>query len=210
MAISRAKSAPPRRAGVAPRFIEPMKALGVTAIPAGDWHSEIKLDGYRALAGIQRGKPVKLWSRNELSLAEHYPEVIAGLEKLRCDDALLDGEIVALDAKGRSHFQMLQQRGTATARPPIFYYIFDVLQLNGRSLLDEPFEARRAVLGKLLARPPAGLRLSQAFAVTPEKLLVEAGKLGLEGIVSKAAGSHYEPGRRSGAWLKCRISSEQE
>ncbi|MDB6114831.1 MAG: ATP-dependent ligase, partial [Lacunisphaera sp.] len=154
--------------------------------------------------------PVKVWSRNELSLAEHYPEVVAGLEKLRCADALLDGEIVALDAKGRTHFQLLQQRGTAATRPPIFYYVFDLLQLNGRPFLREPIEVRRAALEKLLARPPAGLRLSPAFTAPPAKVLAQAAKLGLEGIVSKAAGSRYEPGRRSGAWLKCRISSEQE
>ena len=211
MAIRLARTRSPRReSGAALRFVEPMKALGVTAIPAGDWLTEIKLDGYRALAAVQRGQPVKVWSRNENSLAEHYPEVVAGLGKLRCEDALLDGEIVALDATGRTRFQLLQQRGTAATRPPIFYYIFDLLQLNGRSLVGEPIETRRAALGKLLARPPAGLRLSPAFAAEPAKVLAQAARLGLEGIVVKAAGSRYEPGRRSGAWLKCRISSEQE
>lgn len=187
-----------------------MKALGVTAIPAGDWRCEIKFDGYRALAGVHRGSPPRLWSRNEKSLAADYPEVVAALRQLRCQDALIDGEVVALDAKGRSHFQLLQQRAAAEARPPIHYYAFDLLQLDGRSLRDEPIEVRQAALAKLFAKAPPPVRLSAVFVVPPEELLREAGRLGLEGIVAKAAGSLYEAGRRSGAWLKCRISSEQE
>ena len=194
----------------APKFIEPMKALGVTEIPAGEWHSEIKFDGYRALGLIRRGQPVQLWSRNEKPLGPDYPEVLAALAKLKCADAILDGEIVALDAKGRSHFQLLQQRATAGARPPIHYYVFDLLRLDGRSWLNEPVERRRAALEKLLAKAKGVVRLSPAFDVSPARLLEQARKLGLEGIVAKRAGSPYEPGRRSGAWLKCRISSEQE
>jgi bifunctional non-homologous end joining protein LigD len=192
-----------------PRFVPPMKALGVTAIPAGQWHCEIKFDGYRALAMLTRGEPPQLWSRNQLALSADYPEIVAALRKVRCRDALIDGEIVALDPEGRSHFQLLQQRD-AGARPPIHYYAFDLLQLDGRSLLAEPIEVRRAALARRLAQPPDKLRLSAVFDVPPAQLLQEAARLGLEGIVAKAAGSIYEPGRRSGAWLKCRISSEQE
>jgi bifunctional non-homologous end joining protein LigD len=191
------------------RFIAPMKALGVTGIPAGDWHSEIKFDGYRALAALEQGKPPQLWSRNELSFAADYPEIVSALDRLRCQDALLDGEIVALDESGRSHFQLLQQRGQGK-RPPVYYYVFDLLRLNGRSFLAEPIETRRAALEKLLAKPPERIRLSTVFDVSPADLLREAARLGLEGIVAKAAGSRYESGRRSGSWLKCRISAEQE
>src|SRR4051812_3638551 len=193
-----------------PRFVAPMKALGVDAIPAGIWLSEIKFDGYRALGILQRGKPPQLWSRNEKPLDPSYPEIVAALAKLRCRDAIIDGEIVALDAEGRSHFQLLQQREVAEARPPICYYVFDLLRLDGRSYLNEPIETRRAALAKLLGQPPAGVRLSTAFDAPPAQLFEQARKLGLEGIVAKAAGSLYEVGRRSGAWLKCRISSEQE
>jgi len=191
------------------RFVAPMKALGVTAIPDGDWHSEIKFDGYRALAALRAGENPQLWSRNELSLAGDYPEIVAGLKRLRCQDALLDGEIVALDEAGRSHFQLLQQRGQGE-RPPVYYYAFDLLRLNGRSFLAEPIETRRAALAKFLAKPPDRIRLSAVFDVPPADLLREAARLGLEGVVAKAAGSRYEAGRRSGAWLKCRISAEQE
>lgn len=198
----------PARAGP-PRFVPPMKALGVTAIPPGAWHCEIKFDGYRALAALERGESPRLWSRNELPLTDDYPELVAALRRVRCRDALIDGEIVALDEAGRSHFQLLQQRGGAT-RPPIFYYAFDLLQLDGRSFLGEPIEVRRAALARLLAKPPDKLRLSAVFDVAPEHLLKEVARLGLEGIVVKSAGSLYEPERRSGSWLKCRISSEQE
>lgn len=187
-----------------------MKALGVDAIPAGDWHSEIKFDGYRALALIERGKTPQLWSRNEKPLGPDYPEIVAALGKLKCRDAVVDGEIVALDSQGRSHFQLLQQREVSEARPPICYYVFDLLRLDGRSYLNEPFEKRRATLEKLLGKPPAGVRLSAAFNAPPAELFEQVRKLGLEGIVAKAAGSLYEAGRRSGAWLKCRVSSEQE
>ena len=187
-----------------------MKALGVTAIPAGNWLCEIKFDGYRALAGVQQGKAPRLWSRNEKPLEKDYPEVVAALRQLKCRDALIDGEVVALDSAGRSHFQLLQQRAAAEARPPIYYYAFDLLQLDGRSLRNEPIETRRAALEKLFARVPSPLRLSAVFTVAPADLLQEAARLKLEGIVVKAAGSLYEAGRRSGAWLKCRISSEQE
>jgi bifunctional non-homologous end joining protein LigD len=205
-----ATAATPPAAGGPPEFVEPMKALGVTEVPAGEWHSEIKFDGYRALGIIRRGKPVHLWSRNEKPLGPAYPEVTAALAKLRCDDAIVDGEIVALDPQGRSHFQLLQQREVSGARPPIHYYVFDLLRLNGRSYINEPIERRRVALKKLVGKSTGVVRLSVAFDVPPAQLLEQARKLGLEGIVAKAAGSLYEVGRRSGRWLKCRISSEQE
>jgi bifunctional non-homologous end joining protein LigD len=202
----------PNRSGRArrPAFIAPMKALGVTEIPRGDWRCEIKFDGYRALAALERDRLPQLWSRNQKSFGADYPEIVAALGKLKCRDALIDGEIVALDAAGRSHFQLLQQREAAEARPPLYYYAFDLLQLDGASLLERPIEERQAALAKLWKNAPDILRVSTVFTVPPADLMKEAARLRLEGIVAKAAGSLYEPGRRSGAWLKCRISSEQE
>ena len=191
-------------------FIPPMKALGVSEIPAGPWHCEIKYDGYRAIAAIDRAE-VRLWSRNRNSLAQDYPEVVAALRQLRCRSAVLDGEIVALDEKGRSHFQLLQQRELGRSRPPIVYYLFDLIEFDGRTLMGAPIEERQRVLARLLGRrPPGVLRLSPVFDLPPAKLLARVRKEGLEGIVLKAPASIYEPDRRSGAWLKCRISSEQE
>ena len=187
-----------------------MKALGTAAVPQGDWRVEIKFDGYRAIAVIADGKTA-LWSRNEKPLSADYPEVVRALQKLRCRDAVLDGEIVALDSTGRSHFQLLQRREAAGDRPPIVFYLFDLLQLNGQSLLDAPIEDRRARLERLARRWPRDVvRLSPVFNLSPATVLAEVRKKGLEGIVAKAAGSRYEAGQRSGAWLKCRVTNEQE
>jgi bifunctional non-homologous end joining protein LigD len=190
-------------------FVEPMKAIGVAKVPsvqAGEWHCEIKFDGYRAIAVLERGK-AQLWSRNQKPL--DYPEVIPGLEALKCADAVLDGEIVALDRRGRSSFQTLQGRDLGK-RPPIVFFLFDVLELDGQSFRGEPIEARRAALEKLLRKAAGALQLSPWFDVEPGVLLAQAKRQHLEGIILKRRGSAYEPGRRSGAWLKVKNVNEQE
>src|SRR4051812_17665918 len=93
----------PPRPRAKPGFVEPMKALATAEIPAGVWRTEIKFDGYRALAVLQ-GARIELWSRNEKPLTGDYPEVVTALRRVRCKSAVLDGEIVALDAEGRSRF----------------------------------------------------------------------------------------------------------
>lgn len=186
-----------------------MKALATAEVPTGVWRTEIKFDGYRALAILHAGR-IELWSRNEKSLTADYPEVVAALRTLRCRSAVLDGEIVALDEEGRSRFQLLQQRGAVNARPPIHFYIFDLLHLDGASWMNTPIEERRARLEQLLARKKDVIRLSPVFETEPAVVLAEAKRQGLEGIVVKKAGSLYEAGRRSGAWLKHRLSNEQE
>jgi bifunctional non-homologous end joining protein LigD len=215
----RAPAGEPATAAVAPvdasvsassaGFIEPMKALAVDAVPPGEWRLEIKFDGYRALALIRDGA-VSLWSRNRKNLSAGYPEVLAPLARLRCRQAVIDGELVALDTSGRSSFQLMQQRSVRGARPPLHYYAFDLLSLNGRSLLDEPLERRQAALAKLLGRGNDIIRVSPVFDVPPDQLLAAAREQQLEGIIAKRAGSVYEPGRRSGTWVKCRLAAEQE
>ncbi len=214
---AKSKAAAPRRAAAtrAPVergpaiYVEPMKALGVGALPEGIWRTEIKFDGYRALA-IRRGKTVELWSRNHKSLTESYPEVAKAVAALSVREAVLDGEIVALDPEGRSRFQLLQQRGMTQARPPIRYYIFDLIQCDGVSLLNRPIEERRAALENVVGAGNDVLKLSPVFLTNPAAVLEKAREQGLEGVVIKAPGSLYEPGRRSGAWLKRRISADQE
>jgi len=186
-----------------------MKALAVSEITGENWLLEIKYDGYRAL-GICREGGAELWSRNEKPLTESYPEVVAALKKLRCKDAVIDGEIVALDAEGRPTFQLLQGRDTGEERPPIFYYAFDLLHLEGRSYLQEPIETRKAALETVLKGAPETIRLSPVFDEKPDVLLEAVRQKGLEGIIGKQRGSLYEPGRRSGVWAKKRISVDQE
>lgn len=190
-------------------FIPPMKALGVAAVPHDPdarWHCEIKFDGYRALA-LLNGKQAELWSRNHKPL--DYPELLPALAKLKCQSAVLDGEIVALDDQGHTHFQTLQGRDLGE-RPPIVFYVFDLLQLNGRSLLDEPIETRQERLQALVGRDRATLKLSPSFSVEPAVFFETVRRQGLEGMVLKQHGSRYEPGQRSGTWLKVKRVNEQE
>lgn len=185
-----------------------MKALGVDEIPTGPWRCEIKFDGYRALAVLNGGR-VELWSRNHKPLDDDYPEVAAALGALKCRNAVLDGEIVALDSAGRSRFQLLQGRDLGE-RPRIVFYIFDILHLDGESLMGLPLEERHKRLTALLKKPKPPLQLSPFFDVEPADLMQAAREQGLEGIILKRPGSSYEAGLRSGAWLKCKIHGEQE
>jgi bifunctional non-homologous end joining protein LigD len=186
-----------------------MKALSVDTVPDGRWRLEVKLDGYRALA-LLNGSDVELWSRNRKPLTSDYPEAVAALRSLDCTNAVLDGEIVALDAEGRSRFQLLQGRDLPGSRPTIVYYVFDLLHLDGRSLLDRPLEERQQKLAELVGRGSEHLRVSPVFEMKPDALLAAVREKGLEGIIAKMPGSLYEPDRRSGAWLKCKVHGEQE
>ncbi len=189
------------------RFIPPMKALSVDEVPAGKWRLEIKLDGYRAVAVINQGE-IELWSRNHKPLTDDYPEVVEALRKVPCTNAVIDGEIVALDDGGRSRFQLLQNRGES--RPPIVYYVFDLLHHDGRSLLDAPIEERQIALEVLVGKGSAALHFSPVFEIEPARLLQQVRAKELEGIIAKKPGSAYEPDRRSGTWLKCKVHGEQE
>ena len=186
-----------------------MKALATEKVPPGDWLLEIKFDGYRALTTLNGGQ-VELWSRNHLPLSASFPELVPALAALPCRNAVIDGEIVALDPQGRPRFQLLQGLARDSTRPPLFYYVFDLLHLDGTSLLGQPIESRKALLDKLFSGTASPLGLSPVFRTTPAQLLAQIRRQGLEGIVAKTARSLYEPGRRSGHWLKCRIASDQE
>lgn len=197
----------PRTTPIPAKFITPMKALGVAAIPTGgDWHCEIKWDGYRALAIINGGK-VELWSRNHKPL--DYPEVLPPLKALKCKNAVIDGEIVALSSSGHSNFQALQQRDLGE-RPPIVFYVFDLLHLDGESCVDLPIEERQKLLAQLFGKQKSTLRQSPVYDGDPHALFAEAKQKGLEGIILKQVGSLYEPDRRSGKWLKVKNVTEQE
>jgi bifunctional non-homologous end joining protein LigD len=190
-------------------FIEPMKALGSAVIPKGFWRCEIKYDGYRAVAVVNAGK-VELWSRNRKAMTTDFPEVVTELEKLKCRSAVIDGEVVALDARGRSRFQLLQNRAASDENARIVFYAFDLMELNGNSLTERGLEERSAVLEALIRRGGRHLQLSSVFTTEPSVVFAEAQKNGLEGIIAKRPGSLYESGRRSGAWLKCKVVAEQE
>jgi bifunctional non-homologous end joining protein LigD len=152
----------------------------------------------------------RVLSRNQKDLGGKFPEVKDSIAALDIDDAIIDGEIVALDEKGRSSFQLLQGFDMGQEKPPIVFYAFDLLQLNGKYLRLLPVEERKAKLEQLLKKPPGVLRYSASFTKDIPELLDRARSLGLEGLIGKRAGSRYEVGKRSGAWIKIKLHLEQE
>jgi bifunctional non-homologous end joining protein LigD len=193
-----------------PDFVEPMKAKLVDSMPTGGgWIYEIKFDGYRAIA-LCGGSEMRILSRNQKDLGGKFPEVKDSIAALDIQDAIIDGEIVALDEKGRSSFQLLQGFDMGQERPPIVFYAFGLLRLNGQDLQGLPIEERKAKLEELLKKPPRMIRYSASFTKDIPELLDRARSLGLEGLIGKRAGSRYEPGKRSGAWIKIKLHLEQE
>jgi bifunctional non-homologous end joining protein LigD len=193
------------------RFIEPMKACPLARLPQGnDWLYEVKFDGVRAL-GIKQGNKVQLVSRSAKDLARKYSPITQALRALPASQAVVDGEIVALDASGRSSFQLLQTYQMPTGRrPPLVYYVFDLLHLDRKDLTGLPLEQRKQLAQFLLTKVPEPIRFSPGIKAEPKKLIREMQARGLEGLIAKRRDSKYEPGRRSGAWVKFKWTDEQE
>jgi bifunctional non-homologous end joining protein LigD len=193
------------------RFIEPMLARAAAALPENrdEWTYEVKLDGYRCLAGKQ-GRDVKLWSRRGNVITGQFREIADACAALP-PDTLLDGEIVALDENGRVSFNLLQHhRAKASA---LRFYAFDALIVGGRSLLQLPLEQRRTALLDALpadAGASAALAASESLDAPAAELTRVIREFGLEGVVAKRRDSRYEPGKRSGTWLKYKINKSQE
>src|SRR5690242_11245973 len=191
-----------------PERLLPM--LATTAPLPGDddhWAFEMKWDGVRALLALSDGH-ITITSRRGNDVTERYPELHGLADALGATDAVLDGEIVALDESGRPNFELLQPRmhvGSPTTarqlanRAPVVCMLFDVLWLDGRSLLDAPYEERRARLDELGLAAPSW-QVPRAHRGDGEAVLEASRRLGLEGVVAKRLDSRYEPGRRSSAW----------
>jgi bifunctional non-homologous end joining protein LigD len=195
-----------------PAFIEPMKARLVEELPQGDeWLYEVKFDGVRALA-IKSGRSSSILSRTANDLTAKYPEIADALRDLPAKHAVLDGEIVALDPEGRSSFQLLQSwhRTLTSRRPPLIYYAFDLLSFNGRDLKALPLEERKRMMEDALSSASPPIRFSRGLRAVAPRLMREMQARGLEGLIAKKRHSEYEPGRRSGAWVKFKWSAEQE
>lgn len=205
-----AKKPTTRKSAWRPKFIEPMKAKLVAKAPTAEgWQYEVKFDGFRALA-YKRGTEVRLLSRNEKDFADKFPEVAEAVAGLDTEDCIVDGEIVALDAQGRSSFQLLQAYTLGQQRPPLLFYAFDLLRIDGTDLQKEPLEQRKARLEQLLKSPPSLIRYSGPLPGSASDLLKQVDKLGLEGLIGKRTGSTYEAGSRGGAWIKLKLHHEQE
>jgi bifunctional non-homologous end joining protein LigD len=192
------------------RFIEAMKAKLVEKPPAtGEWIYELKFDGIRLIA-VKTKKKVSLLSRNQNELGARFPEIVESIKNLPAGECVIDGEVVALDDEGRSSFQLLQAREMEGRKSPVYFYAFDLLQIDGKSLVELPLEARKSILEKLCADAGDPIRYSGAIGGDAKRLLEEVKRRGLEGIIGKQRNSVYEPGRRSGAWIKLKCVDQQE
>src|SRR6202011_5485205 len=188
-------------------FVEPMECLSVSKLPEGSqWLWEIKLDGYRAVA-VKSGKVVTAFSRNRKPLNKRFPYIAEALADLPAG-TVVDGEVVAIDDVGRPDFNLLQNSRAEASR--IQYYVFDLLCWKDRDLTRVPMVERRALLKSLVVIPDKRIRIADYFDAAPRDLLSAVREQGLEGIIGKQKDSHYQPGKRSGAWIKHRVNRGQE
>ena len=204
-----------------PDLIRPMLTVLDEHLPPADqdaaWGYEMKWDGVRAIGYVAGGR-IRLLSRNDLDITASYPELRALGAALGTTQAVLDGEIVALDADGRASFRRLQQR-MHVANPtqarrlsetvPVVYLIFDVLHLDGAPTVDLPYSRRRELLEGLGLRGRSW-QVPPSFTGGGADVLQASREHGLEGVVAKRLDSRYRPGRRSPEWRKVKNVQTQE
>lgn len=182
-----------------------MLAVPTEALPTdGDtWAYELKWDGYRTIASVERGT-LRLASRRGLDATGKYPEVAGLVDALGGLDAVLDGELVVLDDAGRPSFQAIQRHERAAV-----LILFDVLSLDGRDVMPLPWRERRALLDRLALSGPSW-QTPRAVVGDPEAMLNTARDLKFEGVIAKRVDSPYRPGRRSSEWRKLKLTCGQE
>jgi bifunctional non-homologous end joining protein LigD len=189
------------------RFVPPMAAEVVDSLPEGDdWLYEVKFDGYRALV-IKNGDAVQLRSRNDKDLTRAYPSIHAAGLRLRAKSAVVDGEVVAVDADGRPSFQALQHR-SVNATHTVVFYAFDLLHLDGDDLFARTLRERRALLPRVVNN--SGLLLSDPLPGTASQVTEAVRSLGLEGVIAKRWSSRYRAGQRGDGWVKLKLDKQQE
>jgi bifunctional non-homologous end joining protein LigD len=187
---------------------EPQLAALVKAPPSGDrWVHEIKFDGYR-IGCLVRGGRVTLTSRNGKDWTAAFPEIVDAVRKLKRDQLLLDGEVAAVLEDGRTSFQALQHGGGSAGR--LVYFVFDLLHLDDAQVARLPLEERKKKLQAVVGTDQKGrIRYSAHVTGSGSRILQEACRLGLEGIISKRADLPYMPGRGN-AWVKTKCTRRQE
>ncbi len=203
-----------------PDFIPPMSAtLATHPFTDPDWLFEVKWDGYRVEAVVRDGK-VRLWTRRRQDASAYFPDLAEASGWIDAREAIVDGEVVALDEQGRPRFSLLQDHtGIRTWRTPggkrrdtpaeVVYQAFDLLHLDGQSLLGVPLEERKRLLRSRL-RPHPLVRFAGHVDADGDAFFAAARAQELEGIVAKLKRSPYEPDRRSRSWLKLKVRREQE
>ena len=190
-------------------FIEPMLLLRTDRLPddPARWSYQLKFDGYRAIAFKSGGK-VHLRSRNDKDFNVRYPAVVRGLTKLP-KETVIDGELIALGDDGRPSFNALQNYGSAST--PILYFVFDVMVFEGRDVKTQTLDSRRELLEqRIVPKLTEPVRYVGTLDASLRDLVHSVKAQGLEGLVAKRRDSRYEPGLRSGAWMKMRVNKGQE
>lgn len=191
-----------------PSFLRPQLASLESSPPAGDlWLHELKFDGYRALLAIGGGRH-RVYTRSGLDWTDKFPSLRDAIHRLDVDEALIDGELVVLDAKGISRFELMQQ---AIRRRPedVVMMAFDLLRIDGEDLRALPLGERKRRLRRLLPKADPELRYSDHQRGDGTEVLEAACRLGLEGIVSKRLDLPYRSGRTRG-WIKTKCSGRAE
>jgi bifunctional non-homologous end joining protein LigD len=198
-----------------PAHVEPMLAtLATKPFDDDDWLFEIKWDGFRVQA-VVRDREVKLFTRSLKDAETYFGRFLSPPSWIEAREAIVDGEVVALDENGVPDFSLLQARiselraGGKRTSGPLVYQAFDLLHLDGRSLLQVPLEARKRLLKSVLVDHPR-VRFAAHVEGSGKAFHAAAQKANVEGIIAKLRRSRYEPGRRSNAWLKIKIRPEQE
>jgi bifunctional non-homologous end joining protein LigD len=202
---------PGARKAAMPEFVSPQLATLMDKPPAGDeWFHELKFDGYRLLCHANRSQ-IRFWTRNQKDWTAKFPTLGEAVKALKLGSAILDGEVVALDASGRASFQKLQNALHKNAGAGLVFHIFDVIYLEGFNLTRCPLYERKRVLAELFesVNESSPLRFSDHIEGNGAQFFKEACKHGIEGIVSKLANSPYES-TRSRNWLKIKCLKRQE
>jgi bifunctional non-homologous end joining protein LigD len=195
-----------------PAFIPPQLASEASAPPVGErWVHELKLDGYRIQAHIDKSGKVRLYTRSGLDWTHRMAAVARELGRLSVEGAVLDGEVVVLSADGQSSFAALQAAFEEGAKHPLTYFVFDLLHLNGHNLRQEQLTGRKKILAQMLdsLAEHEVVRYGQHIETEGAPIFAEACRLGAEGIVSKRSDSVYTSGRTK-SWLKIKCDRRQE
>jgi bifunctional non-homologous end joining protein LigD len=212
-AATDARSVPGARRARAPLRVKPQLATLVDAVPTGpEWLHEIKFDGYRIVASLEKGS-VRLWSRNGKDWTRRFSSIAASLEKIPAASAVLDGEVVAMEKNGVSSFRKLQQSLSEDRTGELVYQAFDLIHLDGASLRDTPLLERKRALSGLLERADfegsGSVRFTEHLEGDGADLYAHACRLGLEGIISKHVNARYRA-TRNRQWRKVKCVRQDE
>jgi DNA ligase D-like protein (predicted ligase) len=209
------KKRDPRQSGIfdapMPPFVRPQLAELVTEAPEGErWVHELKFDGYRMHARIDRGRVKLTTARSGLDWTSKYPATADALKQLPVARAYLDGELCAVREDGTTSFSLMQASTDGASAAGLVYYAFDLLHLDGENLLLQPLIERKARLAEIMKGASTTLQFSDHVVGNGPAFFRQACKLGAEGIMSKRADASYRPGDRGGAWLKTKCLNREE